>query len=325
MVEPATIPVERLRRVARDEDEAADILRTMYSNAVTGVRSPAGATEYSFSSAVAGRVRCDHVRNTFPFRTTFDPFEQLVFFCFRIGAARVGDGGSEQVFGLGDHALYRRDAAQHVDTAAFDVRLLVLPWDAVSVAAGHRTGLPARGLRFTSMRPVSSAMAAYWTRITTLIHDDFAADDPSAANPLINEHLLQTAATAALMVFPNPTMTAEHLRGPGWTAPASLRRAVAFIEAHAHEPVTLTEIAAAAGTSGRAVQHAFGRHFDITPTGYLRRIRLRRAHEDLLAADPTTGATVAEIAARWGFAKPGNFAVAYRKAYGVPPSHTLRS
>ena len=43
------------------------------------------------------------------------------------------------------------------------------------------------------------------------------------------------------------------------------------------------------------------------------------------AADPITGATVAEIARQWGWANPAHFATAYRKRYGIAPSHTLRS
>ena len=40
---------------------------------------------------------------------------------------------------------------------------------------------------------------------------------------------------------------------------------------------------------------------------------------------PTTSApTVAELAARWGFAHPGRFAVAYRAKFGHSPSETLR-
>ena len=58
--------------------------------------------------------------------------------------------------------------------------------------------------------------------------------------------------------------------------------------------------------------------------GYLRQVRLDRAHQDLLAADPTAGITVAAIARRWGFSRPDRFAAAYRTAYGRPPRHTLR-
>ncbi|MCH1867003.1 helix-turn-helix domain-containing protein [Nocardioides sp. CFH 31398] len=116
-------------------------------------------------------------------------------------------------------------------------------------------------------------------------------------------------------------------RTPPTTAaqePATLRRAVEHIEAHAGEALTLGEIARTARASPRAVQYAFRRYRGTTPTGYLRRVRLEGAHRDLVRGDPTTGDTVAAIAARWGFAKAGRFSALYAAAYGRPPSHTLR-
>jgi transcriptional regulator GlxA family with amidase domain len=115
------------------------------------------------------------------------------------------------------------------------------------------------------------------------------------------------------------------MRGPGQVAPSALRRAVAFIDAHATEPVTLTQMAEAAGVTGRALQLAFLRHYDTTPTGYLRRVRLERAHRELRDADPSDGTTVAAIARRWGWANPSHFTVAYREAFGQYPRHTLRT
>jgi transcriptional regulator GlxA family with amidase domain len=90
-------------------------------------------------------------------------------------------------------------------------------------------------------------------------------------------------------------------------------------------PVTLTQMAEAAGITGRALQMAFMRHYDTTPTGYLRRVRLERAHRELRDADPSDGTTVAAIARRWGWANSSHFAVAYREAYGRYPRHTLRT
>jgi AraC-like DNA-binding protein len=58
---------------------------------------------------------------------------------------------------------------------------------------------------------------------------------------------------------------------------------------------------------------------------YLRTVRLDRAHHDLLATDPAQGATVTDIAARWGFSSNSRFAARYRGAYGVTPRHTLHS
>jgi AraC-like DNA-binding protein len=57
--------------------------------------------------------------------------------------------------------------------------------------------------------------------------------------------------------------------------------------------------------------------------GYLRLVRLREAHLELLAADPAGGATVTGVAARWGFFHPGRFAHYYREVHGCSPYRTL--
>jgi transcriptional regulator GlxA family with amidase domain len=72
------------------------------------------------------------------------------------------------------------------------------------------------------------------------------------------------------------------------------------------------------------VQLAFRRHLNTTPTAYLRQVRLAQAHEALRDAVPGDGVTVTAVAARWGFT-PSRFTERYRAAYGVLPSHTLRT
>jgi AraC-like DNA-binding protein len=93
---------------------------------------------------------------------------------------------------------------------------------------------------------------------------------------------------------------------------------------YADRPITVAEIAEAAGIGVRSLQSAFLRHRGLTPMGYARRARLERAHYELLAADPAGDTTVKMIAARWGFAKPDRFSALYREAFGVLPSRTLR-
>jgi AraC-like DNA-binding protein len=107
--------------------------------------------------------------------------------------------------------------------------------------------------------------------------------------------------------------------------PQPLRRALAFIDEHAGDPITLDEIAAAARLSPRGVQAAFRRHLDTTPLSYLRSVRMERAHRDLQGAEPGDGVRVAALAAKWGFTHLGRFAVDYRRRFGTYPSQTLRS
>jgi transcriptional regulator GlxA family with amidase domain len=105
--------------------------------------------------------------------------------------------------------------------------------------------------------------------------------------------------------------------------PQTLRRAIAFIHDNAHRDIGVNDIAAAINVTPRSVQYTFRRHLGVTPLEYLRRVRLDCAHRDLQAADPAVD-TVMEIAGRWRFGHPGRFSIAYKEAFGQPPSLTLR-
>jgi AraC-like DNA-binding protein len=119
------------------------------------------------------------------------------------------------------------------------------------------------------------------------------------------------------------TLDAESAPRTGDT-PQPLRRALAFIDDHAADPITLNEIAVAAHLSPRGLQATFRRHLDTTPLAQLRSVRMERAHWDLQNAEPGD-TSVAALAARWGFTHLGRFAVDYRRRYGSSPSQTLRS
>jgi len=153
----------------------------------------------------------------------------------------------------------------------------------------------------------------------------YSATDPeAAASSLIIGSTARLLAATALTVFPNTALPAPGARDRSDASPATLRRAIAFIDEHAHDDIAGAEIAAAAGVTIRAVQLAFRRHLDTTPLGYLRRVRLDYAHRQLAAADPRHESVTA-VAYRWGFANSSRFAAYYRQTYGVLPSHTLRN
>ena len=152
-----------------------------------------------------------------------------------------------------------------------------------------------------------------------------AARRPAASARL--ESLSQTARSYAA------TLRDQERRGPGPVAPGRARlpyaasgtvgRAVAFIEERARDDIGVADIAAAAFVTVRAVQLAFRRYLDTTPLGFLRQVRLERAHEELMEADPDR-TTVTAIAADWRFTNASRFSAYYRAAYGVPPTQTLR-
>ena len=105
---------------------------------------------------------------------------------------------------------------------------------------------------------------------------------------------------------------------------ATIRKAIAYIDEHLADPIDTVAIAAAAGVPVRTLQSGFHDHVGVAPMEHVRVQRLAAARRELLDADPSGTASVAEIAHRWGFAHLARFADRYRQAYGEKPSETLR-
>ena len=199
-------------------------------------------------------------------------------------------------------------------------RALTLPVSLLYTVAGRAPSAP---LRFVSPRPASAADRTRWTSTTGYI-DTLLASPAAAASPLLIGSAARLLAAATLVVFPNSWDTDPAARDRTDASTATLRRAIAFIDEHAARDISIADVAAAANVTIRAVQIAFRRHYGTTPAGYLRRVRLERAHQDLLAADPARESVTA-VAHRWGFASPGQFTAAYRRRYGQLPGQTLRT
>lgn len=164
-----------------------------------------------------------------------------------------------------------------------------------------------------------------YAKTSTFVYGELVTSGLSSLPSLLVQEMTRLTAAAMLEAFPNTTMAMPYLPGPGWVTPASVRRAAAFIHAHADQPVALTDIATAAGVTVRALRHAFRYRYDISPAQYHRMVRLERAHLELLVAEPGDGVTVAGVARKWGWASPGRFATAYRQWFSARPGRTLRA
>lgn len=193
----------------------------------------------------------------------------------------------------------------------------------VAVASGGAEGAE---VRFLSRRPLGVAAERHWQETVAHVARTLAGSPGRAPSPIVLGEACRFLAAMALATFPNtalPEYGGVLDEGECDGSAETLRRAVEFIEAEAGSDIGLADIARAACVTGRAVQLAFRRHLDTTPTAYLRSVRLARAHRELLEAAPESGLTVTDIALRWGFAGPGRFARYYRETFGVLPSETL--
>lgn len=210
--------------------------------------------------------------------------------------------------------------AYRVAIGTVDARFVMITPSLIDEIASAAPGRKGEGVRFTNNEPVDGRAAKVWNRA----HDYACRSSRSAASaPFLAQGISLLLAAAALSAFPNTALRDPTIEDRHDAHPASLRRAIAFIDENAHRGISPADIADAAHISIRAVQLAFRRHLDTTPMTYLRRVRLERAHRELLAADPSTD-TVAAVAARWGFDNHSRFTAQYRAAYGDAPSRSLR-
>ncbi|MGH3188508.1 MAG: helix-turn-helix transcriptional regulator [Streptosporangiaceae bacterium] len=228
--------------------------------------------------------------------------------CYQAGDVFVAS------FPQADFTCRTRNARMHALSLAAPV---------LAQVAGAAADGSASPLRFLSQRPASSGGQDQW-KLTASFVGDLLASPAVTAGSLVIEAAARLLAATVLAVFPNTVTThPDHADSHGaW--PTTLRRAVAFVDDHPHQDITVADIAGAAAVSVRGIQLVFRRHLDMTPMTYLRQVRLARAHADLLAATPGGGQTVTAIAERWGFPSASRFTARYREAYGVPPSRTLR-
>lgn len=324
---PAHEAVQRSAVTTTDPDVASTIIERLYTE-VAFELGPEPDFRLQLSSAVAGPLLLGWAHYGFPARVRIGAVDTFTTVGMQAGSMALTFPHRPA------HTLRSGQVWRWLDESPFTgsyesgstFSLLQLPLAVIAEVAAEDTGAetPGAGVRFLSTDAVHRAAERYWGDLTRFAHQQAVAPDSSLNSPLVRAQLVRSIAGAALTVFPNTTMTVEHLPGPGHVGPATVRRALAHLHAHAAEPLTVADLAAAAGVGVRALQQAFVQHVGATPTAHLRQVRLERAHQDLRAGDPGAGDTVAAIAASWGFAHPGRFAAAYQQRFGATPAATLR-
>jgi AraC-like DNA-binding protein len=317
-------PSGRIEFHTTDADLGIDYLRSAYG---AGVRV-SGARDghlFAHSRLDGGSFAIDDVRLPLNLLVRQDPLGSLIVITPRAGRFERECRGISERFQPGDvlidadptlpSVLRLQDI--HIQAVMLDLAVLA------QVAATSTTRTPGP-VGLTGYQPTSTAAAAHWKRTIRYLRELLGSGE-AAMQPLIRANAAQLLAATLLTTFPNTAVTDPTAQDRHDATNGTARRAVSFIEQHAHTEICLADIAAAANVSIRALQLAFRRHLDTTPMAYLRAVRLDHAHRDLQAGDPTRGDTVTTIAYRWGFTNPGRFATAYHDTYGQPPRHTLRT
>lgn len=109
----------------------------------------------------------------------------------------------------------------------------------------------------------------------------------------------------------------------GTTRPPTVVEAVDLIEDHPEWDHTVDSLADEVGTSRRSLERAFRKHMGMSPWKYVKAVRLRKARDQLRAADPHK-LTVGEVARRCGMTH-SQFSAEYQRIYGEAPVQTLQA
>lgn len=213
---------------------------------------------------------------------------------------------------LGNHRLRWQGGCKVVN--------LVLERHRFESVAAELTGSDQPGrVRFRLGPPTSTAAAEAWTAVTRLLLRDIVPSGVGIRSPLVRAQILRLTVAALLEAYPGTFVGAEPSTGD-WVGPASVRRALDFMELAAGQDISLADIAEAGRTSVRGLQRAFRSHLGTTPLRRLREIRLYRAHDELQETAPVDRTSIAELAYRWGFSNPSRFAEEHRRVFGCLPS-----
>jgi AraC-like DNA-binding protein len=322
-----TVPVKRAELVTQDMELIRELISQLYAEhrARFSCADPSRVDGSVRWAAADGLSACLMQYGGFGYDAEISPNTDPHAVVVLHGDGVISTARGELYFTGGDTFMPPSDLSHVTRMHDLGLATVQVPWAATGQLAEEVTGLPAADLRFESMSPVSAARQGTWTRTTRFICGELVSSDATEVSPLMAGEMMRLAAAALLETFPNTTMTVAYTPGPGRVPPAAVHQAAAFIDAHAGQPITLAQIAAAAGVTGRALRYAFRRHYGTTPAGYLRQARLERAHQELAAGEPGGGVTVAAVARNWGWASPSQFAAAYQRRYGQPPGHTLRT
>jgi AraC-like DNA-binding protein len=224
---------------------------------------------------------------------------------------------------LGDGVVHRPEGKEGVSRWVGRKLDMMLERDVVDAALSDALGRSVRTqIDFASAMRASTAAARTWITMASLLSEHVFQPDSVLNQPIVGLPFVDSLVRGLLLAVDHP-YRAELESKPVDPTPPPIRTAVEIIEAEAERPLTISEIAARSHISARALQLGFRQHLGTTPMSYLRDVRLRRAHQELLESDPSVD-MVSRIAYRWGFRNTGRFAAAHAARYGESPAVTLR-
>lgn len=192
--------------------------------------------------------------------------------------------------------------------------------DSLSDVVGFQVRSP---IAFDPLMQTTQGAGRGLVQMLLMLSHELGQANSALSQPFVAAPLIESVIRTFLLAATHPHWEELTTSASKFLAPKSVRTAVRTIEQHPDFPLTVSLLAAQSHVTERALQQGFRRHIGMSPMAYLRQVRLRRAHQQLIESD-ATAETVAAVAKRWGFTNPGRFAAAYVTRYGESPASALR-
>jgi AraC-like DNA-binding protein len=310
------------RMSANDVETAAGALSEAYGDVTVVHRRASGGMRMEVVTCTLPNITCGRLRiSSSTVRTAFYP---LIAVCLPItGETVITSHRSSAPVGGQSAAVVSSGNPVVVDYLSDDCAIETVVFEQATVEAelARMLGAPVtRPLRFDSRLSLSAVSP--WSRALSLLHGELTDPGGLAAVPAMSTrlgHLMM----AGLLVSQPHNYTEDLTKPKAVHASKPIRKALEYIEERPAEIETVADIASMVGLSVRALDDGFRRFVGTPPMTYLRNLRITRAHEELMTADPFT-TTASAVARKWGFGHYGRFAADYRRRFGHKPSETLR-
>jgi AraC-like DNA-binding protein len=303
--------------------KSLDQARAMYEDAYNGdsFQTEKTVDDFSYRYTASGNtdmtLRSSHFEGSV--YGSIQPQDEYVLMWMTAGEGVIDIGADEVEVDLGRPRMFPTGKPFEFQMTEFHQNLVHFRAGYLEQIAAEKEGALPGPLTFDhTATPDEVSLRAWKQTIGTVAKTVLGGTPPS---PLLQAEVTRMAALSLLDTFAHESRAYE----PVLLAPrnARLRAAVEYIRANARLPISPTDIAREAGLSARGLQQAFANQLGVTPSQYIRTVRLEYARADLVNSHPDH-VTVADIASRWGFVHHSRFSASYAEKYGEYPSDTLR-
>ncbi|NIJ05005.1 helix-turn-helix transcriptional regulator [Frigoribacterium faeni] len=315
--DPATPrPFRRSEQGGHDVREAAARLEELYGGRRFRLRPGVEPFRWRYASAGDDRLSLRTATVTGHLEGDVPWSSEYVMSWFRHGRGTLATRGSSFTTIDGEPFLLPAEASFSFTLTPHRNSLVHVSAEFLEQVATERHGGPAQRVLFARAPELPAEALAAWRRRVSGATAAVVDDVP----PLVRLEGQLTFARAMLDLFPwRAVDVPRSIRTP---RTARLREAAEYVHAFADQAITSADIADAVGMHTRTLQQAMNTHLGMTPTSYLRQVRLDRAQQELREASPGE-VLVSDVARRWGFGNLGRFAAAYRARFGEHPRDTL--